>query len=280
MQQTAISQQTGFAHLTDLPCIKLQYGAASAVISLYGGQVLSYQAVPGKELLWLSPKATWHNQAAIRGGVPVCWPWFGKAGVEYNPENIALANHGVVRNQLWQLSHQHSSVAGVSVTLQINIDRLPHQQAGAMLQLCLTLNDSLTISLSCNTVMPQQAALHSYFAITDIDSVLIRPLPGQYYDKLKEAQVADSRCSTNISAETDRIYHQSARQMRLDSAEQALSIHQAGHDATVVWNPWQEKSSNFSDLENTSYRQFVCVETARLNSSSRALTVSQQLKII
>lgn len=280
MVETAISQQTGFAHLTDLPCIKLQYGAASAVISLYGGQVLSYQAEPGTELLWLSPKATWHNQAAIRGGVPVCWPWFGPAAAAYNPENIALANHGVVRNQLWQLSHQHSSVAGVSVTLQINIDRLPHQQAGAMLQLTLTLNDSLTISLSCNTVMPQQAALHSYFAITDVDSVLIRPLPGQYYDKLEDAQVTDSRCSTNISAETDRIYHQSARQLRLDSAERCLSIYQAGHDATVVWNPWREKSLTLPDLDNASYRQFVCVETARLNSSSQALTVSQQLKII
>ena len=80
MLQTSISQQTGFGHLTDLPCIKLQYGNASAVVSLYGGQVLSYQPTPGHELLWLSPLASWHNQTPIRGGVPVCWPWFGRFG--------------------------------------------------------------------------------------------------------------------------------------------------------------------------------------------------------
>ena len=280
MQHTAISQQTGFAHLTDLPCIKLQYGTASAVISLYGAQVLSYQHAPGKEVLWLSPKAQWHNKAAIRGGVPVCWPWFGPAANEFNPKNTALANHGVVRNQLWQPGHQQCSAAGVSVTLHINVDSLPHQQAGAVLQLCLTLNDSLSITLSCNSVMPQQAALHSYFAVSDISSVLIRPLPESYYDKVNDTLVGDSRCSTTITAETDRIYRQSARLLRLDNADYGLSICQAGHDATVVWNPWQEKSSAMPDLDSNSYHQFVCVETARLNTSNQTLTLSQQLKIL
>ncbi len=277
---TAINQQTGFGHLTDLPCIKLQYGTASAVVSLYGAQLLSYQPQPGKELLWLSPKAQWHNNAAIRGGVPVCWPWFGPASAVFNQQNITLPNHGLVRNQLWQLSRQQSSAAGVSLTLTITVNDFPHYQGCATLQLCLTLNDSLTIALSCNTVMPQQAALHSYFAIGDINSVLVRPLPAVYYDKVTDKTLDDRRCSTEIDKETDRVYRHSANQLRLDCSNYQLALTQAGHDATIVWNPWQDKCEAMADLESRSYRQFVCVETGRLNTNAQVLTLSQQLNMV
>lgn len=279
MLQTSISQQTGFAHLSDLPCLKLQYSTASAVISLYGAQVLSYQPTAEHEVLWLSPKAQWHNQQAIRGGVPVCWPWFGPASATFNPQHSSLPNHGLVRNKLWQVCDQHSAVDGVSVTLTISVDDLPHVQGGTILKLCVTLNDSLTLTLSCDSAIPQQAALHSYFAVNNLDSVLVRPLPASYHDKVNATLVDDSRCTAIFQTETDRIYPQSDRQLWLEQDKGTLSISQGGHDATVVWNPWRERSTTLSDLNNDSYRQFVCVETARLNTGSKTLDVSQQLKV-
>lgn len=278
MLQTSISQQTGFAHLSDLPCLKLQYGTASAVISLYGAQVLSYQPTAENEVLWLSPKAQWHNQQAIRGGVPLCWPWFGPASATFNPQNISLPNHGLVRNKMWQVSSQQSSADSVSVTLTLTVQDLPHVQGSTRLQLSVTLNDSLTLTLSCDSVMPQQAALHSYFTVNNLDSALVRPLPSSYQDKVNDTFVDDSSCAATFKAETDRIYHQSAAQLWLEQAEQLLSLSQRGHDATVVWNPWQEKSSKMSDLQLDSYQQFVCVETANLSIDNQALTLSQQLK--
>lgn len=278
MTETAISLQTGFAHLMDLPCIELQYDQARAVISLYGAQVLSYQPQPEKEVLWLSPKAQWQNNAAIRGGVPVCWPWFGAAAPEFNPDNVSLPNHGLVRNKLWRLIQQQETAGGASITLQVQAADLPHCQGIATLQLSLILNDKLTITLSCNRPMPQQAALHSYFAIGDISSVLIRPLPGVYQDKVSGKQVSDLRCSTDINAETDRIYPQTANQLRLDCRDHKLALAQSGHDASVVWNPWQDRSSKIADLLNNSYNEFVCVESARLDTGSKALTLSQQIQ--
>ena len=278
MLQTSICQQTGFAHLSDLPCLKLQYGAASAVISLYGAQLLSYQPTAENEVLWLSPKAQWRNQQAIRGGVPVCWPWFGPASAIFNPQNISLPNHGLVRTKLWQVSSQQSSADSVCVTLTITVQDLPHVQGSASLQLCVTLNDSLTLTLSCDSVMPQQAALHSYFTVNNLDSALVRTLPASYQDKVNDTIVDDSSCAATFKAETDRIYHQSADQLWLEQAEQLLCLSQGGHDATVVWNPWQEKSSKMSDLYHDSYLQFVCVETARLTTNSQALALRQQLK--
>lgn len=276
--KSSVYQQTGFAHLTDLPCIALQYGSASAVISLYGAQVLSYQPKRGKELLWLSPKAQWHNQTAIRGGVPICWPWFGPASAEFNPQQTKLANHGLVRNRTWQLIQQQSSSSGVSVTMQITLDDLPHYAGQATLQLCLTLNDTLNISLNCNSVMPQQAALHSYFCVNDISTVLIRPLPTAYYDKLTNQAVQDTKCSAVISAETDRVYPDSAQQLRIDHSEANLSLQQSGHDATVVWNPWIDKCQQTADLASDSYQHFVCVESASLAAAPQALALSQQIK--
>lgn len=278
--KTSVSQQTGFAHLTDLPCITLQYGSASAVISFYGAQVLSYQPEPGKELLWLSPKAQWHNQSAIRGGVPICWPWFGSASTTFNPQQIRLSNHGLVRNRLWQLIQQQNSSSGVSVTLQIVVDDLPHHTGPATLQFCLTLNDSLSMALSCSNVLAQQAALHSYFSVRDINSVLIRPLPTRYYDKLRDETMHDARASSDINAETDRIYPDSARQLRIDNINADISLQQTGHDATVVWNPWIDKSQQTADLTSDSYQQFVCVETARLATSPQALALCQHIKSI
>lgn len=276
----AITLDTGFAHLTDLPCISLRYGNATAVISLYGAQLLSYQPSPEHEVLWLSPKASWHNGNAIRGGVPICWPWFGPATKAFNPDNIALPNHGLVRNRLWQRVSQQVSSNGVSVNLQLELNDLPHYSGTARLLLSVTLNDSLSLQLSCNSQMAQQAALHSYFKVGTIDSAVVRPLPGVYQDKLSNSMVNDAETALKINAEVDRIYPQSASQLRLDSAVAAVSISQEGHDATVVWNPWQAKSSNMTDMPAEGYQQFVCVETARLTTDANALSVSQQLKLI
>ncbi|MDP2713436.1 D-hexose-6-phosphate mutarotase [Rheinheimera sp.] len=280
MLETAISKQTGFAHLTDLPCIKLQHGTASAVVSLYGAQVLSYQPEPGKELLWLSPKAQWHNQGAIRGGVPVCWPWFGPAGAAFNPAQDALPNHGLVRNRLWQLIQQHSGATAASLTLMTELDNLPYHSGSVKLQLCLTLTDSLSIALSCNSRMPQQAALHSYFALDNIASAAVRPLPDSYYDKVSDSMQQNGSKVVRITSETDRIYPDSAAQLRVDSDSSQLALTQTGHDATVVWNPWQDKSAAIADLTADSYRQFICVETARLSSAASTLALTQQIKAL
>ena len=274
---SALKPQTGFAHLTDLPCLKLQYGEASAIISLYGAQVLSYKPTAEREVLWLSPKARWHNGAAIRGGIPICWPWFGPATAAFNPDDKQLPNHGLVRNRQWRMVNQHLSANGASVILKLELADLPHSAGTVTIQLTVTLNETLTVQLSCNSPIPQQAALHSYFNVADINSVLIRPLPAEYQDKVTAKMVLDNQLSSRINSEVDRIYPHSAAQLRLECATGTLAIGQAGHDATVVWNPWQEKSQAMADLAAGSYQQFVCVETASLSSDSAALSLQQQL---
>lgn len=276
---TAIYQQTGFNHLTDLPCIKLQYGNASAVVSLYGGQVLSYQPTPGRELLWLSPLANWHNQTPIRGGVPVCWPWFGPAEQKLNPQQQALPNHGVVRTRLWQLSEQIETAQGVSLTLAVTVRNLPHYQADVTLKLQLTLSDTLRMALQCDTAMLQQAALHSYFAVDNIAQTEVSSLPQTFIDKLSGKTEHVNTDTAQFSAEVDRVYLSSATELKISDNQKVITVTQHGQDASVVWNPWHQKSRQTKDLPDDSYQYFVCVETARLLlDSALPLTLSQQLQ--
>jgi len=278
---TAIYKQTGFAHLTDLPCIKLCFGEATAVISLYGAQVLSYQPTPDQEVLWLSPLANWHNHTPIRGGVPVCWPWFGPADKRLNPQQRPLPNHGVVRTQLWQVINEQTSAQSAGITLQITVANLPWQTDAVTLQLQLDLANSLTISLRCDSNILQQAALHSYFKINSLQHTQVQPLPKRFMDKLSAMIVDTTTSVAQFGAEVDRVYDMTPEVLNISSEGPTIEVSQQGHDASVVWNPWQEKSRQTKDLPDNSYLEFVCVETARLQlKTALPLAMSQALRCI
>jgi len=250
--KSSITEQTGFAHLTDLPCITLQHANATAVISLYGGQVLSYRPTPDLDKLWLSPLAQWHSQTPIRGGVPVCWPWFGPADNRVNPKQDKLPNHGLVRTRMWQLKDQHTDDSHVSATLEITVDDLPHHAGEVTLQLQVVLDNSLRITLGCNTSLLQQAALHSYFTITELAQTRVQPLPRQYSDKVSATKVSTSSEQAIFDAEVDRVYPLPAANLQSLEPDSVINLSQHGQDATVVWNPWLERSRQIADLEDNS----------------------------
>lgn len=284
-----ITEHTGFAHLSDLPCWQLRCGDASAVISRYGAQVLSYQPKPGQEVLWLSPQSNWHQQQPIRGGIPICWPWFGSADPEHIPDAASQPSHGLVRNRLWQLHAMEHSNTASSLTLCITIDELPHTGTACTLYLKLSLSDSLTVELSTDAVIPQQAALHSYFAVAPllaegdaaepVSQLTIQGLGSHYYDKVTHQQRQETAGQTRIQNETDRIYSQPSHAMVLAHQQRQLQLIQTGQDHAVLWNPWQAKSQAMSDMPDLGYQQFMCLETARLHWQPQALRLQQQIRL-
>lgn len=259
----------GYGHLADLPCLTLITGKARAVVSLYGGQVLSYQPQPEQELLWLSPAAGWLGQP-IRGGIPICWPWFGPIPVQLNPQSFSHPNHGPVRTLLWQCLEQHITEHSTSVTLEVLIRELPYYNEPVRLTLSVTLTGkALQLDLNCNQSLKQQAALHSYFKVADLKGVRLTPLPSKYYDKLKDGQLVNADTLLQFDQEIDRIYPATGNRLNLETQGIKLDLHQQGHDATVVWNPGQIRCQTMSDLLADSYQQFVCVESAKLDLSEQ-----------
>lgn len=284
-----ITEQIGFAHLSDLPCWQLRFGDACAVISSYGAQVLSYQPKPEQEVLWLSPLSSWHQQQAIRGGIPICWPWFGPADANILPDATTLPNHGLVRNRLWQLHHKAELESATQLTLKVTLDTLPHVASPVTLYLQLTLSNTLTIELRCDAPITQQAALHSYFAIAPliastvgsetIQQIQIQGLSQSYVDKVSGQPTQQANDHAHIDSETDRVYRQPAAEMKLIGDKHPLTLNQAGQDHAVLWNPWQQKSQAMPDMPDDGYQHFICLETARLHWQPMPLLLKQQIRL-
>ncbi len=158
--------------------VKIHNDKADALISLYGGQVLSYQKPQQPDVFFLSDKAYYQNGKAIKGGVPICWPWFGN-----DPQNKGRPAHGFARNSLWQLSAAEQLENGDTlVELQLSPNELsrplwPHD---FLLSLKVTVGDELTLQLTTHNKDPQAfeitQALHTYFALESIDALRISGL--------------------------------------------------------------------------------------------------------
>jgi glucose-6-phosphate 1-epimerase len=282
MSSNAITQLSGFAHLKDLPCYILSCGQATAVISSYGAHLLSYKPTAEVEVIYLSPESAWQNNTPIRGGVPVCWPWFGPVAAEFNPAAQKLPNHGVVRTELWQLVTQSVTEAAVSIEFRIETKALPYSDAPSYLSLTLLLTETaLTLTLNSDQGL-QQAALHSYFNVDSVHQVSVSPLSGDYLDKVQGGgRFVQPQAELKFTAEVDRVYLRTADELTLHQQSTAVQITQQGHDASVLWNPWAEKAAALKDLPDTGYLDFVCVETARLELSNIApLQLVQQIRYL
>lgn len=245
--------------------LTIDNAVATARLSLFGGQVLSF--VPkrdGRERLFLSSKALLDGSKSIRGGVPVCWPWFGAWRGQGNAHGMPA--HGYARTRCWQLVSLIDNLEGTEVVLQLPDTGGPGFGGNAQLKLVITIGEQLDIQLlttnSGTGAFPLSAALHSYFAIDDIGTTTLHGLAGNYSDKTQNWAVLPTPSPYRFAAETDRIHLQPAAVAEIACAGFATTVTSAGHDSMVVWNPWENGSKAFVDLTADDYRRFVCVETA------------------
>lgn len=292
---SSITQINGFAHLTDLPCWQLTHGHATVVISTYGAHVLQYTTensvrplnaeLARKAQLWLSPKAVWHEQQPIRGGVPICWPWFGKVNpailAHLDPEltrTLKLPNHGLVRTRQWQKSSEAIDADGVSIEFSLEVSDIPWHPEPVLLRYLVRLDHQLTLTLSCDAPICQQAALHSYFAVSELTAVQVQSLPTQYYDKVTDAQCRDHTDILHFHGEIDRVYSDTPGTLTLSDGPSRLQILQQGHDASVLWNPAAEKAAASSDIPADQWADFVCIEAARLAIKASPLKLVQIIR--
>lgn len=281
MHNNSIQQLSGFGSLADLPCYQLNANGATVVVSAYGAHVLSYQNATGRELLWLSDKAKWQDNNAIRGGVPICWPWFGKAAAQFGNEAASLPNHGLVRTALWQMTEQHIATDSVAITFTIEFAELPWHKKPVRLNYQVKLSGVLELQLSCDAVMIQQAALHSYFQVPNAGEAVVSPLPLQCFDKVSNSRLQLTETKLQFHGEIDRVYPDTAGTLTLCNANQPtpqLRIQQHGHDASVLWNPGSTKAKAMADMHLAAATEFVCIESASLTLAPQPLMLTQIIR--
>lgn len=253
---------------------ELTAGGASAVVALKGGQVLSYVPAPGaRDALWLSPEARLDAARPARGGIPVCWPWFGP-----HPHEAAWPAHGVVRSAPWHVLSTGPAGACVGLRLGFKPDAVMTGKPGLGVELEVTLGNTLDLALVTRNDGPAAIeitqALHTYFHVGDIADVGITGLDGcDYVDKVQAGTLRRQAGPVTIAGEVDRIYVGTVETVVIADPHlgRRISIAKGGSAATVVWNPWVEKAARLGDLGPDGYRRFVCVETANAGSDHRVI---------
>ena len=254
---------------------------SESIVSLYGGQVLSYQPVSQQhDLLFVSKNAFYETGKAIKGGTPICWPWFGE-----NPENKMLPFHGFVRNQLWEVKAVDRSDSYVKIVLRIcdrteTLSIWPHQ---FVLEQTITIGDTLRIELKTkntgknNFTLTQ--AIHTYFKVGDISQVILEGLENKsYLDKTEQFNEKLQTGMVCIDKETDRIYLdvQYPLHVKDSSLNRTIQINSTGSNTAVVWNPWKEICMASADLQEDEYHSFICVETANTANEFYVLSPGEQ----
>lgn len=253
----------------------LSHDGARAVVALQGGQVLTYSTPDCGEVLWLSPQAKLGTGKAVRGGIPICWPWFGP-----HPEGGGRPAHGFVRTQFWRVVCATAAGAATRLTLacEEGVDGHPHWPHSARLHLEIALGRTLSLSLTTQNTGPSAfeltQALHSYFRIADITSVEVRGLETvRFIDQLDPAGLKSEPGPVRISGEVDRIYQSLTTPVTIrDDPARLIEIASRGSASAVLWNPWIEKSARLGDMGCDGYRHMLCFETA--NAGADAVTLA------
>lgn len=234
------------------------------VVALHGAHVLSWQS-GGREHLYLSPQSVMDGQAAIRGGVPVCFPQFNQRG----PLAERLPKHGFARNVAWLADAAELTTDHARLTLRLKDNARTRQwweQAfEALLQIDLSpgaVQITLTVHNTDAQPLAFSGALHTYLAVPDVTQATLQGLGGQpEWDSLTDTH-ATAADTIRFAAEFDRVYEAAAAPLTLNPS---LQISQSPSWAnTVVWNPAQDLCQRLADMPDGGWRQMLCIEAAQV----------------
>ncbi|WP_375322106.1 D-hexose-6-phosphate mutarotase [Aliivibrio logei] len=269
---SVLSDSVTIAQLDDIKIVRIIHEKAEAAISLHGGHVLSFTPKGQENLIWMSKEAIFNPEKAIRGGVPVCWPWFGR---------IADPAHGFARNSTWSLIEHRENDNGVIVVLGLKAS----EETKAIwpfefeARLTVEIGDELLITLDAKNTDDKawncSGALHTYLNISDINTTTITGMGSSYIDGLQEAKVCSGGDTLSIDAAIDRVYTQPENTVLISDTQRTLSITNAGHNSAVIWNPWIEGAESMGDMNNNGYQTMVCVESTYHAASLETAKVIQ-----
>lgn len=241
---------------------------ATASICLQGAHLVTWRPKDQAEpVVWVSAAARFAPGKSIRGGVPVCWPWFGP-----HEREPGFPAHGFARTVPWQVTRAETLDDGAMrlafVLLQNEQTRAQFPHA-CRLELSLSVGSVLRAELTTTNLdtvpVTIGEALHTYFQVGDIGAVEVSGLAGcTYVDKVEGGARKRQEGEIRFAGETDRVYLDTESTCVITDPllKRRIVIDKTGSRSTIVWTPWQEKAEKMGDLgPNDGWRRMLCVES-------------------
>ncbi|MDX5298457.1 MAG: D-hexose-6-phosphate mutarotase [Gammaproteobacteria bacterium] len=264
-----------------LASLRIEHPLFSAEILRQGAQLIHFAPRHQTSWVWLSETALFERGVSVRGGIPLCWPWFGQPA--RNPDAVRAnmlkpGAHGFARSMDWQLDQCHIRAHGVDLTFRLESNAHTHTHwphdfvLEARFQLGKTLQLELTTRNTGHRAFTFTQALHTYLPTQDIHQTRIDGFSGRpYVDTLLHWQTRHQAGPIRFQGETDRIYDAGLRQT-LYTPDRILHLSPHGSATTVIWNPWIRKAKTLSGFAPDAWQRMLCVETA--NALDDAVTLA------
>jgi D-hexose-6-phosphate mutarotase len=278
-QQFGYGTELYFEELgTEIVVAQIDSALATATISLYGGQVVDWrpkhQETP---VLWVSKLATFTPGKAIRGGVPICWPWFGS-----HPTRPQLPGHGYARISPWDVAateRMNDGAIRIRLTMQDTEMSLAHFPRSVHLAVQITVGEELTVELTTSNESNQDIVLteglHTYFRVSDVSTIKVNGLEGvEYVDLIRNNVRCVQEGPITFDNELGRIYMNTSAACVIQDPvlNRRITVEKKGSLSTAVWNPWASTAAKIADLGAGEWRTMACVEGA--NALENAVIVA------
>lgn len=279
--------------IDELEAIKIEHPSFNATLLLQGAQLIEFSPKSNqfRNTLWLSPNAQYKLGQPIRGGIPICWPWFGN--IDKNPvpiqeqmqNNTSASAHGFARSLTWDIKSIHEDCHYIEVTLSLSSNSTSKDiwPFDFELEAKFTFSNKMELVLTTNNTDNESynisQALHTYFPTKDINrSYIYNTHNLKYIDALDHWQEKQQVGKIHFNAETDRLYFFDKKEhsLRLETPEQSLLINSKNSQSAVIWNPWIDKSKRLSQFSPLDFQTMLCIETANVLSDSREIKAGEQ----
>jgi glucose-6-phosphate 1-epimerase len=259
-----------------LACVTVADARANAEIYLQGAQVTAFQPKGAAPVVWTSAASLFEPGKAIRGGVPICWPWFGPHDTQ-----PSFPGHGFARAATWELVGAEAAPSATTITLRLGSPAPVPAQFPAPFELTYAIEVGARLKLTLTYVNKSgdaqsiTEALHTYLAVSDVRSVEITGLAGvSYDDKVTRGHATEGPAPIKITAETDRVYLDTTTSVTVmdPGLRRSVRISKTGSRSTVVWNPWIAKARSMADFGDDEWPDMLCIEAA--NALANRVTVA------
>ncbi|MBB5340788.1 D-hexose-6-phosphate mutarotase [Tunturiibacter gelidoferens] len=249
---------------------------ATATVYLQGAHLTAWQPAGHQPAIFTSRKTDLAPGKAIRGGVPIAFPWFatrhdGKTG----------PSHGFARIQDWTLAFAALAGEDLHLTFTLGANDLSrslgydHFHLGYQLTIGSTLTMQLTVANDADTPLVFEEALHTYYAVADVHEIAIAGLDGvSYLDKVDSFKEKVQHGDITVTGPTDRVYLDTTATCTLSDPvrKRRIAVAKTGSNTTVVWNPWESGAAKLADMDPSEWHEFVAIET--VNAATDAITLA------